>query len=121
MAMPSHVRDQRDFVLAELEKTNIENDKKLVYTNLLNHTALGCNGLTKDEKLQNATESIFQLVSLELLKVIRESRFKKADASKASIIAACVTCKWPITIALCVIAFLLSQQGELANILSRLL
>lgn len=118
-----NIQQQREFVLEQLDQCDLDSAKKMVYTNLLNHAAIGTNGLSPEDKLQNTTESLFQLVCLNLLKVVREHNEKKqpVKTKNEKIIDMVIACRWPITIALCVISFLLSQQGQLSQVIDKLL
>lgn len=80
MAMSKQVETECDSWQDRIDSSNISDTKKLWYKRLLNRTAEGTNGLSKDEKLQSVSVSVFDLCEVTIAESLElERKFSTLD------------------------------------------
>ena len=90
-----------------------ENDK-ILFRDLINNAANGTNGLDKEEKLQNVSETVFSLV---MLKILDKCTSPKEDR-RYSLYRMITECKWAICLLGAILSLALILRPELSALLT---
>jgi len=116
--MKLEVEKRTELLCQEIQHSkNLTTDEKGDYQDILLHASAGTNGLTPEEKLQNATESIFSLVCMMITQRLDGGQSGKLQGLYKVIEA----CKWQITIVAGILATCLIFRPEVAELLKALL
>lgn len=79
MAMKEKISLSRDRMIEKINSFDIDEIEKTELTNILIDAAAGTNGLSKDDKLQNVSETVFALAKLDTQGVLDRTTSAKKD------------------------------------------
>lgn len=80
MAIKEHIAQERDSLIEKIDNSNIDEAKKTWYKRLLSRTAEGTNGLSKEEKIQSVSTSVFDLCEATIVESLElEKKFSDLD------------------------------------------
>ena len=79
MAMKEKISLSRDRMIEKINSFDIDEIEKTELTNILIDAAAGTNGLSKDDKIQNVSETVFALAKLDTQGVLDRTTSAKKD------------------------------------------
>ena len=108
------IKSQTTACLSAIDQSkHLDESDKMLFRDLINEAANGTNGLDKEEKLQNVSETVFSLVMLKIL----DKCASPEEHKRYSLYRMISECKW----AICVLGGILSLALILRPELSALL
>lgn len=111
------IQSQTRACLSAIDRSqHLDENDKILFRDLINNAANGTNGLDKEEKLQNVSETVFSLV---MLKILDKCASPKEDV-RYSIYRTIAECKWAICVLGGILSVALIMRPELSTLISKL-
>lgn len=111
------IRSQTTACLSAIDgSSHLDENDKILFRDLINNAANGTNGLDKEEKLQNVSETVFSLVMLKILDKCSSPK----EERKYSLYKMVSECKWAICVLGGILSIALILRPELSALLTSL-
>lgn len=111
------IKSQTTACLSAIDNSShLDENDKILFRDLINNAANGTNGLDKEEKLQNVSETVFSLVMLKILDKCTSPK----DEKRYSLYKMVTECKWAICVLGGILSLALILRPELSSLISSL-
>ena len=111
------VREETRAVLAAIDASGMEDDRKSALRRIIVRAEEGTNGLPPDQKLQNVSETVFDLCLLQAFDMIDADRRGRGRAGLYGMVR---DCKWAIVALAAIVCGMLAFRPELADLIGAL-
>ena len=109
------IRSQTTACLSAIDNSkHLDENDKILFRDLINNAANGTNGLDKEEKLQNVSETVFSLVMLKIL----DKCTSNEDNKRYSLYSMIAECKWAICVLGGILSLVLILRPEISALIS---